>query len=221
MFPISDSINARRFPFITLFIIFLTVFIFFQQLISADQDGFLNLYSLIPAKIDFTNWRSFAPFITAIFLHGGLLHILTNMWFMWIFADDVEGYLPPFVFLILYISAGVIGNLAQYFFMPGSTIPMLGASGAVAGVLGCYFIMFPYSKIKTLVFLFFFVTIVEISAPLMLGYWFVLQLISSAISLPFMGDQGGIAFMAHVAGFTIGILFGLIFKNRVKNNRLN
>src|SRR5260370_10683827 len=101
--------------------------------------------------------------------------------------------------------AGVTGNLAQYLLMPNSTIPMLGASGAIAGILGCYYVMFPYSKIKTLIFILFFVTIVDISDPIMLGYWFVLQIISGATSLPFLNSQGGVAFFAHIAGFIVGL----------------
>lgn len=213
MFPLSDSIPARRFPFITLFIIFLTVYIFIQQLMSPDETAFVLRNALTPANIDPSHFSTLIPFISAIFLHAGFLHIISNMWFLWIFGDNVEGFLPPFVFLILYLLAGVVGNIIQFLIMPASQIPMLGASGAVAGVLGCYYILFPYSKIKTLVFIFFFVTIVEISAPLMLGYWFVLQLISGAASLPFANDQGGVAFWAHAAGFLIGVIFGLVFKS--------
>jgi membrane associated rhomboid family serine protease len=216
MFPISDSIQARRFPFITLSVILLTVYIFAQQFLALDQVGFIELNSLIPSRVNFSDFSTLFPFVSAIFLHGGILHILSNMWFLWVFGDDVEGYLPAFVFLLLYITAGVGGNLAQYFFMPGSSIPMLGASGAVAGVLGCYYILFPHSKVKTVVFLFFFVTIIEISAPLMLGYWFVLQLVSGAASLPFMNDQGGVAFWAHAAGFLIGMFFGIFLKGYIR-----
>jgi membrane associated rhomboid family serine protease len=212
MFPISDSLSARRFPFVSLFLIILTLYVFFQQVIASDGLGFLEINALIPANVNLSNWMTFVPFVTAIFLHGGLLHILSNMWFLWIFGDDVEGHLPPFIFLLLYVLAGVAGNLLQYFFSPGSSIPMIGASGAVAGVLGCYSILFPYAKVKSIVFLFFFVTIVEISAPLMLGYWFVLQVVSGTVSLPFLGDQGGVAFWAHAAGFVVGLVFGVIFK---------
>lgn len=218
MFPISDSIHARRFPFITIFLILLTFYVFLQQLLSPDQSGFLLTNALIPSAINFSDLTTLIPFVTAIFLHGGFLHIISNMWFLWIFGDDVEGYLPPFVFLLLYFIAGIGGNLIQYFLMSGSSIPMIGASGAVAGVLGCYYILFPYSKIKTLVFIFFFVTLIDISAPIMLGYWFILQIFSGAISLPFTdGGQGGIAFWAHVAGFLFGVFFGIVFKGHVSS----
>jgi membrane associated rhomboid family serine protease len=214
MFPISDSIPARRFPFLTLFIILLTVYVFTRELLAPDQTVFIYNNALIPAKINFSYLNTLWPFVTAIFLHAGFLHILSNMWFLWVFGDNVEDHLSPFFFLLLYMTAGITGNLAQYLLMPNSSIPMLGASGAVAGILGFYYILFPYSKIRTLVFIFFFVTIVDISAPIMLGYWFVLQLISGAVSLPFIGDQGGVAFWAHVAGFITGIIFGLFAKRK-------
>lgn len=214
MFPISDSIPARRFPFFTLFIILLTVYVFARELLAPDQTAFLYNNALIPSKINFSQLNTLWPFVTAIFLHAGFLHILSNMWFLWVFGDNVEDHLTPFVFLLLYMTAGVAGNLAQYLLMSDSSIPMLGASGAVAGILGFYYILFPYSKIRTLVFVFFFVTIVDISAPIMLGYWFVLQLISGAVSLPFSGDQGGVAFWAHVTGFIVGVIFGVLAKKK-------
>lgn len=217
MFPISDSIPAKKFPFFTLFIILITAFFFFQELISPNQTDFLNNFSLIPSKVNFAHLITLVPFITAIFLHAGFLHILSNMWFLWVFGDNVENHLSPFFFLLLYLGAGIAGNLAQYSLMPNSSIPMLGASGAVAGILGCYYILFPYSKIRTLVFIFFFATIIEISAPILLGYWFILQIISSAVSLPFSGDQGGIAFWAHVVGFIVGLIFGIIAKRSTQN----
>lgn len=217
MFPISDSIPSRRFPFFTLLFILFTVYIFFQQLLSSNQVDFINKYALIPSNINFSNINTLLPFVTAIFLHAGFMHILSNMWFLWIFGDNVEDYLNPFFFLLLYITAGIAGNLAQYLFMSNISIPMLGASGAVAGVLGCYYILFPFSKIRTIVFAFFFMTTIEISAPIMLGYWFVLQLISGTVSLPSSTEQGGVAFWAHVVGFIVGIIFGIIFKKTHHN----
>ncbi len=214
MFPISDSIPARRFPYFTLFIILITVFFFARELLVPDQTAFLENNALIPSRVNFSNLNTLWPFITAIFLHAGFLHILSNMWFLWVFGDNVEDHLTPSVFLLLYMTAGIAGNLAQYFLMPNSSIPILGASGAIAGILGCYYILFPYSKIRTLVFVFFFVTIIDISAPIMLGYWFILQLISVAGSLPVSANQGGVAFTAHIAGFIVGLIFGVIFKRR-------
>jgi membrane associated rhomboid family serine protease len=212
MFPISDSIKADRFPFFNLFIIIVTVYVFIQEVLAPDSTGFINHYALIPANVHLSEYITLVPFVTSIFLHGGILHIISNMWFLWVFGNNVETSLPPPVFLLLYISAGIAGNIFQYMLMPDSTVPMIGASGAVAGILGCYFIFFPYSKVKTLFFIFFFITIIEISAPIMLGYWFLLQLFSGLVSLPGADSQGGIAFFAHVAGFVIGILYAIILK---------
>lgn len=214
MFPLSDDARAKRFPIMMWLLIAANVFVFIQELMAPDIDMFVAHYALIPSHVHFSQYMTLIPFVTAIFLHGGFLHILSNMWFLFIFGDNVEGELNPFGFLLLFLVAGVAGNLLQYFIMPTSSIPLIGASGAIAGVLGCYYILFPYSKVRTLLFLFFFVTIIDISAPIMLGYWFILQLISGAGSLsPSSMDQGGIAFFAHIAGFILGILVGRLIKN--------
>lgn len=212
MFPISDSIVPRRFPFINVAIIIATTYVFYQQLVAPSPDAFIQQYALIPSLADFNNPQSLIPFVTAMFLHGGFLHIISNMWFLWVFGDNVEGYLGFFPYISLYFLAGIAGNVAQYFLMPSSTIPMLGASGAVAGVLGAYFVLFPHSQIKTLVPIFVFLTTVNIPAYFMLGYWFILQILSGAASLPFSNETGGIAFWAHVGGFITGIFIAKFFK---------
>jgi len=205
MFPLSDSIAARRFPFVNILLIAATVFVFIQQLISPNQNLFIYTYSLIPSLVNFNDFSTLVPFVTAIFLHGGFLHIISNMWFLWAFGDNVEGHLGFMLFPILYFLSGIVGNIAQYIVMPNSSIPMLGASGAVAGVLGAYYVLFQHSKIKTMIPFFGFFTTAEIPAPFMLGYWFVLQVFSGAVSLPFSGDSGGVAFWAHVGGFVTGV----------------
>ena len=211
MFPISDSHKSGIFPLFNYLLIGITIYAFFIQL--GDPEGIITKFALIPSEINFDNYISLVPFVSAIFLHGGFLHILSNMWFLKVFGDNVEGHLKPLSFLLLYFFAGIAGNVAQYLMMPNTAIPMLGASGAVAGVLGCYFIIFPHAKIKTLLFIFFFVTITQISAGFMLGYWFLLQIISAFGSIPGLGSQGGVAFFAHAVGFAVGIVFGKIYKN--------
>ena len=219
MFPLYDTIKASRFSFLNWALVLLTVYVFVQQLLAVDPDAFIMQYALIPANVHFSDFTTLLPFVTAIFLHGGFMHILSNMWFLIVFGDNVNDTLPPFAYLLLYFSAGIIGNLIQYLFSPTSVVPMLGASGAVAGILGCYFVLFPFAKVKTLVFLFFFVTIIEVSAPILLGYWFILQIISGASSIPMISaDTGGVAFFAHIAGFIVGLLFGYYYKKRVKPN---
>ena len=160
--------------------------------------------------VNFNRVSTLLPFITAIFLHGGFFHILFNMWFLFVFGDDVEAEFGHITYLVFFLFAGIMGNIVQYAIMPYSTIPMLGASGAIAGVLGAYFILFPNAQIKTFIPFFWLPVIVNIAAPVMLGYWFLLQLISGTVSLPFMANQGGVAFWAHVGGFITGILIGRI-----------
>lgn len=220
MFPLSDSIPPKRFPFINIGLIVATSFIFLQQILAPDFEAFIYQYALIPSLIDFPNYETLTPFISAMFLHGGWLHIISNMWFLWVFGDNVEGYLGWFFFPLLYFAAGVVGNLAQYALMQSSQIPMLGASGAVAGILGAYYVLFPHSKIKTLVPVFGFVSVVNIAAPFMLGYWFILQVFSGAVSLPFSGETGGIAFWAHAGGFVTGVLFANLLKRETASSDL-
>lgn len=211
MFPLSDSIPARRFPYENVAIIVVTAFVFFLQLASPDPETFIYQHALVPKLIDFSNFSTLAPFITAIFLHGGFLHIISNMWFLWVFGDNIEGYLGWFVFPILYFASGIVGSLIQYLVMPSSPIPMLGASGAVAGVLGAYYILFPHAKIRTLVPIFGYMSIVQVPAAFMLGYWFILQVISGVTTLS-VASGGGIAFWAHAGGFLTGVLFAKILK---------
>lgn len=217
MFPLSDIAPAPRFPFMMWLLIIANVYVFIRELIAPNTDVFINHYALIPAHVNFNDYLTLIPFVTAIFLHGGFLHILSNMWFLYIFGDNVEGALGSIPFLLLFIIAGIAGNLFQYAISPTTSVPMLGASGAIAGVLGCYYVLFPRAKVKTLVFLFFFVTIIDLAAPIMLGYWFLLQIISGAGSLN-MSDinQGGVAFFAHIAGFIIGMIVGKIAKKAIE-----
>lgn len=212
MIPLSDSIKSLRFPYVNILLIAVTVFVFFQQLTSPNPEGLINTYALIPTLVDFSNFQTLVPFVTAMFLHGGFLHIASNMLFLWIFGDNIEGYLGVLFFLFLYFVSGIAGNLTQYILMPNSPIPMLGASGAIAGVLGSYYLLFPRSKIKTLVPFFGFVSIVEIPASFMLGYWFLLQVLSGTISLGVTTGGGGIAFFAHIGGFATGLVLTILLR---------
>jgi membrane associated rhomboid family serine protease len=211
MIPISDSVKAARFPFINIALIAITCYVFYLQLTAPDPEAFIRTYALIPANVDLNNYASLLPFFTSMFLHGGFLHIISNMLFLWVFGDNVEGHLPPFIYIFLYIGSGLVAGISQYLIMPDSSIPMLGASGAVAGALGAYFAWFPKHRIKTFVPIFGFFTFTEISASFMLGYWFVLQLISGAASIPGMGNEGGVAFFAHIGGFVAGFIFAKVF----------
>src|SRR3989344_6905970 len=150
MFPLSDSIKAKRFPFLNILIIVVTVYVFFLQVTSPLPDFLIQKYALIPSLVNFSDFATLTPLVTAIFLHGGFLHIISNMWFLWVFGDNVEGYTGWFFYPLIYFLSGIIGNFAQYILMPSFSVPMLGASGAIAGVLGAYYVLFPKSKIPAI-----------------------------------------------------------------------
>jgi len=222
MFPLTDNAPAPRYPIMMWLLIGANVFVFIRELMAPNIDIFINHFALIPSHVQFNDYLTLLPFVTAIFLHGGFLHILSNMWFLYIFGDNVEGALGSILFLLLFLVSGIAGNLLQYAISPTTSIPMIGASGAIAGVLGCYYVLFPYAKVKTLLFLFFFVTIIDLAAPIMLGYWFILQIISGAGSLNVSDvNQGGIAFFAHIAGFIIGIFVGRIVKKQTQKEAVS
>lgn len=213
MIPLKDSHPAGIFPFWTIVIIAFNIYVFFLEVTGTDPDLFILEYALVPSQVDFGNWLTLAPFITSQHLHGGILHIASNMLFLWVFGDNVEAKLGPIFFPIFYTVAGVIGGLTQYILAPYSEIPMLGASGAVAGVLGAYFAMFPHHAIKTLVPVMGFVSVVTIPASVMLVYWFITQLFAGVGSVAIgVGQLGGIAYLAHVGGFVTGWLIGSSYK---------
>lgn len=214
MLPISDSVKSHRFAFLNLIFVVINVFVFILQLTTPDPEGFVNTFAFIPSTIDFTNISTLYPFITSMFLHGGFLHIASNMLFLWVFGDNVEGELPPLFYIFLYLGSGIVGSLSQYILDPTSSIPMLGASGAVAGALGAYFAYFPHHKIKTLIVIPPFITTTTISAFFMLGYWIVLQVISGAGSLGVSSDQGGVAYFAHIGGFAFGYIIAKVIPRK-------
>lgn len=216
MFPISDSLPSGKIPIVNLFLIGINLFVFYNQFTASSQEQFILQYSLIPANINLSDLSSLLPFITSMFLHGGFFHIASNMWFLWVFGDNVEAHIGKFNFLALYIISGIVGNVAQFIVNPASDIPMLGASGAVSGILGSYYILFPRSNIKTLLLFFFFISVTEIPAVIYIFYWFIIQLFSGLASLPFSFATGGIAFWAHVGGFLTGLLLVRNQKDRHK-----
>lgn len=212
MFPISDTKTSGHFPFVTLGIIALNVYIFFLQLTSPDIEGFIREYALVPSLVSFSDLPSLLPFITSQFLHGGFLHIAGNMLFLWIFGDNVEHRLGIF-YLPFYILGGVIAGLSQYVLNAGSDIPMLGASGAVAAVLGAYLVWYPHHQVKTLVFLGPVITFMTFGAPIMLGYWFLTQILAGTTSIVATSqDQGGVAYFAHIGGFVYGWLLARLLR---------
>lgn len=214
MIPLKNLRPRTHFPSVTVALICANFGIFFYQL-SLSQGAlqvFLVTYSLIPARVQlalagshFTLTRAFVPFLTSMFLHAGWLHIIGNMWFLWLFGGNVEDRLGHLPYLGFYLLCGLGAGAAQTAFSLGSRIPSLGASGAIAGVLGAYIIFFPSSKILTLVTLFFWWFFARLPAVLFIGLWFLVQFLSGVSSLG-SAAQGGVAWWAHVGGFLLGML---------------
>lgn len=218
MIPLRDSQPAGRFPYWVVVIIAINIYVFYLQLISFDPELFIAIYGLIPSLVDPSVPETLFPFITSQFLHGGFLHIISNMLFLWIFGDNVEERIGLLTFPLFYLGAGAVGGAAQYIVSPDSTIPMIGASGAVAGVLGAYFAWFGHHTVKTLIPIFGFFSVIEIPASVMLFYWFITQIFSGAASITFSAnDVGGVAFMAHVGGFAFGWIVGRFYKGGTIN----
>jgi len=215
MFPLRDSTPRRRFPIINYLIILITIFVFLLQIAAPDFEEFIYQYGFVPARFNFFNLYSYQYLIYSIFLHGGIFHIASNLWFLHIFGDNVEDRLGHIFYLIFYLIGGIAAIFAQYIFSPSSTIPMIGASGAISAVAGAYFVFFKRSKIEALVpDLIGFFHIVELPSTFFLGYWFLIQVFSGLGSLvTFDLNQGGVAWFAHIGGFLYGVYVG----NKVKS----
>lgn len=217
MIPLRDTIPSRRFPFSTIGLIIINVVVFlYQRSLGAAAEGFIKVFGLVPVAVaeGFRRGDVIAaalPFVSSVFLHGGWLHLIGNMWFLWIFGDNVEDKLGRGRFLIFYLFCGVGAAAVQMYASPLSGIPIIGASGAIAGVLGSYFLLFPKAKVLTLLPIFFFLTTVEIPAVLFLGLWFVLQILNGTLSVA-GGSEGGVAWWAHVGGFVAGMLLVFPFR---------
>jgi membrane associated rhomboid family serine protease len=204
MIPLRDTIPSRTTPVVTILIIATNVFVFLYML-SLDpytQNHFIRQYAVVPARLHLS------ALVTSMFLHGGWLHIIGNMWFLWVYGDNVEDVLGHGKYLVFYLLCGVIASATQYAINPDSQIPTLGASGAIAGVMGAYLIKFPHARILTLIPIIVFWTTIEIPAVFILVYWFILQFFSGIGSIGYsQSSQGaGVAFFAHVGGFIAGMI---------------
>jgi len=224
--PLKDENPTSRFPVVTVLIIALNVVVFFLQLVSPEGLQFY-VYKMGAIPYEITHFKSLplvvghsaeqiprlAPALTLIFsmfLHGGFFHLLFNMLYLWIFGNNVEDFLGPFRFIIFYLISGVGASLTHIIFNANSQIPMIGASGAIAGVLGAYLILYPKARVVTLIFFIFIIRIVPIPAAFVLGFWFLMQVLN-------VGVGGGVAWFAHIGGFLIGIgLIKLFTKKRPK-----
>ncbi len=221
MMPIRDHNPSHHFPIMTLAIIAANVCVFIYQLLfPGDLEAFFYTYGLVPCAVTGQCYAlpdalpPWMTFFTAMFMHGGWLHIISNMLYLWIFGNNIEDITGSLGFLIFYIVCGLGASAAQIAIDPGSTIVNIGASGAIAGVLGGYLLLFPRAGVDTLVIFGWFVRLVTLPAILVLGGWFVLQLFSGVASLGAMSAEGGVAYFAHLGGFVAGIILIRLFKRR-------
>jgi len=227
MIPLRDNAPRYSAPFVTVAIIVVNVLVFFYQLtLDAYSLGyFVQQMGIVPLR--FAGWvvgrvpteAALLPYFTSMFVHGGWLHIIGNMWFLWIFGDNIEDQLGHFRYLLFYLGCGLVAGFAQTFLSIYSRVPSVGASGAIAGVMGAYLILFPRARVLTLV-PFFLIFTVEIPAVVMLFYWILMQVLSGVASLGAeTASTGGTAWWAHVGGFLSGIILAKLMGRRPQLRR--
>jgi len=213
MIPLRDVIPSRSTPYITVTLIALNAALWLYELTIPNDvlPVFLQLYGVVPA--DFST----PTLVSSMFLHGSWSHFIGNMWYLWIFGDNVEDRVGHGRFIAFYLLCGVVAALGHVAMDPASTLPTIGASGAIAGVMGGYFVLYPQSRVLTLIPLVFYVEIIELPAVLLLGFWFVMQLFNAGvIAVTSNSSSGGIAFVAHVAGFVAGLAGVFLFRKRAR-----
>jgi len=214
MIPLRALLRRQSPALVTALIIVLNVVVFLFEDFQPGyrQNAFIAHYALVPDHL-----RPFS-LLTSMFLHGGWLHLIGNMWFLWVFGSHVEDAMGPARFLVFYLISGILSGMVQLAMSLGSPVPTIGASGAIAGVMGGFLMLYPRARVVTLVILIVFITTVELPAAVMLIYWFVIQLVSGLTSFNSFNatDQGGVAWFAHVGGFLAGLLLVRVFQS---NNR--
>jgi membrane associated rhomboid family serine protease len=209
MIPLADaSRRPARFPIVTTAIIVVNALVFLLELTAGDE--FITHWSVIPADIAAgENWLTV---VTAMFMHAGWMHIIGNMVFLWAFGPEIEDAMGRLRYLTFYLLSGLAASVAQIAAMPGSTVPNLGASGAIAGVMGAFLITYPRDQIRTLVLFGWFTRITVIPAALLIGLWFLIQLLSQAGTVADAQTGGGVAYVAHVGGFIFGAVTARMFE---------
>ncbi|MDO9556716.1 MAG: rhomboid family intramembrane serine protease [Coriobacteriia bacterium] len=210
MIPLRDDNPTRRFPIVTIVLILLNVAVFaYEHSLSPEAlQAFFSKWAFVASSFttEPTSIHQLATVFAAMFMHAGWVHIGGNMLYLWIFGNNVEDRLGRLPFLAFYLACGTAGVAAQAFVSPGSSIPTLGASGAIAGVLGAYALLFPRASVLTLIPIFFFFEIARVPAFIVIGFWFVLQLASGVASIdPTLAQAGGIAYFSHIGGFAVGL----------------
>jgi len=220
MLPVRDTVQSKTYPIVTIGLIAANSAVFLYQLsLGSHIERFLATFGLVPARyFHYGEFGAdpitrFLPFFSSMFLHGGWFHLIGNMWFLWIFGDNVEDRAGHVKYLVFYVLCGLAAGFAHVFTNPNSGIPTVGASGAIAGVMGAYFVLYPRAKIWTLIPIFFFVQIIEIPAFIFLGYWILVQFLIGTFAVS-SSLQGGVAWWAHIGGFAAGAILIFIFKKR-------
>ena len=216
MIPLRDINPTRRFPIVTLSIIALNALVFLYEFLlpSNSLEALVYQWGLVPAQLTALQLGAVLRVFTSMFIHGGFMHLAGNMLYLWIFGDNIESALGPLRYLLFYLLCGVGAALGQTLLDPASRIPMVGASGAISGVLGAYLLLYPRAQVETLLLLGYFVRLVRLPALVVLGFWIVLQLFSGLLSLG-APATGGVAVFAHIGGFAVGLaLVGLLKRRR-------
>lgn len=221
MIPLKDNIPSKSFPVINITLITINIIIFFYEVsLGKEVEYIFHSFGIVPRifleNISDANILDAAiPIFTSMFLHGGILHLIGNMLFLWIFGDNVEDRLGHIGFLFFYILCGILAAIVHIFTNQTSSVPTIGASGAIAGVLGAYFILYPLARVSTLVLIGFFLTIVRIPAIIFLGMWFLIQFFQGTLQFALLEkDVGGIAWWAHAGGFLSGIFLVFLFRKK-------
>ncbi|HWR37217.1 MAG TPA: rhomboid family intramembrane serine protease [Clostridia bacterium] len=230
MIPLRDDAPRINTPYITYFLLAANIIVFLFEVMLAPpvRNAFVYEFGLVPANItnllggvpQITPEAALLPIVTSMFLHGSWLHLIANMWALYIFGDNVEDHLGHFLYLVLYLGTGVAASLVHTAFNVNSTVPSVGASGAIAGIMGAYFVLYPAARVLTLV-PFFFIFFVWLPAWVVLGYWFVAQFLSGAATAITATSRttGGIAFWAHVGGFVAGVVLIRLLPSRPRRYR--
>ena len=217
MIPLGYNIPSRRFPVVTFTLIVINSVIFlFEALFEPAANQMAQMFGATPVNImtGWTNPLTLLTLVTAMYLHGGWAHLIGNMIYLWIFGDNVEDRMGRGRFFIFYTLCGVLSGLAQVLAMPTSRVPAIGASGAIAGVLGAYLVLFPRARVRTLVPLIFIYTTVHLPAIIVLGGWFLVQFLNGLASLNVNVQMGGVAWWAHIGGFVVGMILMPLFRRK-------
>ena len=211
MIPLSDDIPTRNFPLITLLAIGANIWIYFEMFFSATVSPELvfNQYGLVPYNLIHSPVTEYPAIYSSMFIHSGFFHLAGNMLYLWIFGNSIEDVLGKFRFILFYLVCGTIAALGHIATNTDSIIPMIGASGAVSGVLGAYLVLFPFARVKTLIFIVIFVTVIRIPALVLLGLWIALQVLNGMAA---SDGSAGVAWFAHIGGFLAGMILILPFR---------